>query len=86
VDGACGRPAHFVAAWIARMGFHTAHGHSLNALLGSTLAFALLQGAGSIGRTAGDVFHAGSSSGGTAGDVHSAHRNVARNGLVGRAT
>ena len=86
MDGACGRAAHFVAAWIARMGFHTAHGRYLNALLGSTLAFALLQGAGSFRRAACDVFHAGSSGGGTAGDVHSAHRNVARNGLVGRST
>jgi hypothetical protein len=68
------------------MGFHTAHGRYLNAFLGSALAFALFQGTGSIGRSACDVFNAGTSSGGAAGDVHSAHGNVARNGLVGRTT
>ena len=86
VDGALRRSAYFIAARIARMGFHTAHGRYLNALLGSALAFALFQGARSFGRTAGDVFNAGSTGGGSAGDVHSAHGNVARNGLVGRST
>ena len=72
MDGACGRAAHFVAAWIARMGFHTAHGPSLNTFLVSALAFALFEGAGSIGRATCDVFNAGSSGGRAAGDVHSA--------------
>jgi hypothetical protein len=72
VDGALRRAAYFIAARIARMGFHTAHGPSLNAFLGSALAFALFQGARSFCRATCDVFNAGSSGGRAAGDVHSA--------------
>jgi hypothetical protein len=86
MNGATWCASYFVAARLAAMGFYASNRHHLDSFAGHAIAFTLFKGSWAFRCPTSHVFNPGFAGCRTSGEIHSAHGNIARYGLIGCAT
>jgi len=84
MNGATWRASYFVAAGLAAMGFYVSHRRHLDSF--DAIAFTFFKGSRAFRCPTSHVFNPGFAGCRTSGEIHSAHGNIARYGLIGCAT